>query len=134
MKEKTESIIKIIDQLVDLLKEIKKINIDDASTKATKGSRTNKKDEELNRFIQNYEKVKSDISEEILERVAEPFKEVLQELLHQLRNELEEQRDEQEITENINNIDLKLRGKDMSDHDINRLLDERLRIKRKFKD
>jgi hypothetical protein len=91
-------------------------------------------------FLQNYEKMKDQISEQLLQQFGEPIKQMVADMVEQLQDELDEQMitgidapaESPVITgqkRTVEMIDELLKKPGLSEEDIDRLLDERKRIK-----
>jgi hypothetical protein len=96
-------------------------------------------------LINNYEKMKDQISEELLDKFGEPVKDMIAGLVEQLMNELGDDYDEFmdseiELTEDdsqvltghvddVDKIDEMLKDPNLSEDEINRLLDQRSKLK-----
>lgn len=96
-------------------------------------------------LINNYEKMKDQISEELLDKFGEPVKDMIAGLVEQLMNELgddyddfmeldsEPSEDEAQAlaghVDDVEKIDEMLRNPNLSEEEINRLLDQRTRLK-----
>ncbi len=91
-------------------------------------------------FLQNYEKMKDQISEQLLQQFGEPIKQMVADMVEQLQEELDESMLSGEDTSDdspvitghrktIEEIDELLKKPGLSGDEIDRLLDERKRIK-----
>ncbi len=91
-------------------------------------------------FLQNYEKMKDQISEQLLQQFGEPIKQMVADMVEQLQEELDESMltgddtipDSPVITghkKTIEEIDEMLKKPGLSGDEIDRLLDERKRVK-----
>lgn len=94
-------------------------------------------------FLSNYENMRDQISDELLAQFGEPMKKMIADLVEQLKNEVgddfsEEEdivEDSQEIkeerieTKDIAEIDALLKNPNLSPAEIDRLLDERMKLK-----
>jgi hypothetical protein len=91
-------------------------------------------------FLQNYERMKDQISEQLLQQFGEPIKQMVADMVEQLQDELDENTllDIDSEPENpvitgqkrtIPEIDEMLRKPGLSEEEIDRLLDERKRLK-----
>jgi hypothetical protein len=91
-------------------------------------------------FLQNYEKMKDQISEQLLQQFGEPIKQMVADMVEQLQDELDEQMitgveapaESPVITgqkRTVEMIDELLKKPGLSEEEIDRLLDERKRIK-----
>ncbi len=91
-------------------------------------------------FLQNYERMKDQISQQLLQQFGEPIKQMVADMVDQLQDELdeglivpEEPPVEQPVItgrkRSIDDIDEMLRKPGLSEEEIDRLLDERKRLK-----
>ena len=91
-------------------------------------------------FLQNYEKMKDQISEQLLQQFGEPIKQMVADMVEQLQDELDEQMitgidspaESPVITgqkRTVEMIDDLLKKPGLSEEEIDRLLDERKRLK-----
>lgn len=91
-------------------------------------------------FLQNYERMKDQISAQLLQQFGEPIKQMVADMVSQLQDELgeditttiEESESQPVITgqkKTIEDIDKMLRQPGLSEEEIDRLLDERKRVK-----
>jgi hypothetical protein len=91
-------------------------------------------------FLQNYEKMKDQISEQLLQQFGEPIKQMVADMVEQLQDELDEDvitgvdtsSDTPVITghkRTISDIDELLKKPGLSEEEIDRLLDERKKVK-----
>jgi len=91
-------------------------------------------------FLHNYEKMKDQISEQLLQQFGEPIKQMVADMVEQLQDELDESMlsptepvaESPVITgqkRNIAEIDEMLRKPGLSEEEIDRLLDERKKLK-----
>jgi hypothetical protein len=94
-------------------------------------------------FLQNYEKMKDQISEQLLQQFGEPIKQMVADMVEQLKEELDDQSLTDSDIENIEtgtpvitghkrtilDIDEMLKKPGLSEEEIDRLLDERKRLK-----
>ena len=98
-------------------------------------------------FLENYERMKAQISEQLLQQFGEPIKQMIAEMVEQLKEELSEMgEDVDQILEEdstpeapiitghkktVEEIDQELKKPGLSDEEIDRLLDERSKLKQK---
>ena len=93
-------------------------------------------------FLHNYEKMKDQISEQLLQQFGEPIKQMVADMVEQLKEELndgvipetEETEQPPVITgqkKTVGDIDEMLRNPDLTDEEIDKLLDERNRLMQK---
>jgi hypothetical protein len=91
-------------------------------------------------FLQNYEKMKDQISEQLLQQFGEPIKQMVADMVDQLQDELDENMltgmeapaESPVITgqkRSVQDIDELLKKPGLSEEEIDRLLDERKRVK-----
>jgi hypothetical protein len=94
-------------------------------------------------FLQNYEKMKDQISEQLLQQFGEPIKQMVADMVEQLKEELDDQSLTDSDIENIEtgtpvitghkrtilDIDEMLKKPGLSEEEIDRLLDERKKLK-----
>lgn len=87
-------------------------------------------------FLKNYEMMRDQISEELLTQFGEPMKKMIANLVEQLKGELGEDFEEptdnvqtQELKRDIAQIDELLKNPNLTEDEINRLLDERMKLK-----
>ena len=91
-------------------------------------------------FLQNYEKMKDQISEQLLQQFGEPIKQMVADMIEQLQDELDEDMipgvetpaETPVITgrkKTVGEIDELLKKPGLSEDEIDRLLDERKRVK-----
>jgi hypothetical protein len=89
-------------------------------------------------LLSNYENMRDQLSEELLSKFGEPVKGMIASLVEQLKMELgddigdldldDDSKEEIEIPDDIAKIDEMLKKTDLSDEEINKLLDERSRL------
>lgn len=89
-------------------------------------------------LLSNYENMRDQLSEELLSKFGEPVKGMIASLVEQLKMELgddigdldldDEAKEEIEIPDDIAKIDEMLKKTDLSDEEVNKLLDERSRL------
>jgi hypothetical protein len=92
-------------------------------------------------LLGNYENMRDQLSEELLSKFGEPVKAMIASLVEQLKVELgdeigdlemeEEPEKEIDIPEDLSKIDEMLKDPNLSDEEIDKLLDERSRLKNK---
>ena len=91
-------------------------------------------------FLQNYDKMKDQISEQLLQQFGEPIKQMVADMVEQLQGELDDNMipdveipfETPVITghkRNVKEIDELLKRPGLSEDEIDRLLDERKRVK-----
>ena len=91
-------------------------------------------------FLQNYEKMKDQISEQLLQQFGEPIKQMVADMVDQLQDELDENllSDVEPAAESpvitgqkrtVEEIDKLLKRPGLSEEEIDRLLDERKKVK-----
>lgn len=96
-------------------------------------------------FLENYEKMKNQISDQLLQQFGEPIKQMIAEMVEQLKEELSEMGEDvdqilgEDITpdtpiitgqrKTVEEIDEELKKPGLTDEDIDRLLDERSKLK-----
>lgn len=91
-------------------------------------------------LLSNYENMRDQLSEELLDKFGEPVKAMIANLVDQLKRELgddisdleqeEEQTPEIKIPDDLEKIDEMLKSPDLTEEEVNKLLDERSRIAR----
>ena len=91
-------------------------------------------------LLSNYENMRDQLSEELLSKFGEPVKGMIASLVEQLKMELgddigdldldEEMKDVIVVPDDISKIDEMLKNPELSDEEINKLLDERSRLAR----
>ena len=89
-------------------------------------------------LLSNYENMREQLSEELLSKFGEPVKGMIASLVEQLKMELgddisdldldDEMEEVIEVPDDISTIDEMLKDPDLSDEEINKLLDERSRL------
>ncbi|MEE4257473.1 MAG: hypothetical protein V2I47_10580 [Bacteroidales bacterium] len=89
-------------------------------------------------LLSNYENMRDQLSEELLSKFGEPVKGMIASLVEQLKMELgddigdldldDEAKEEIEIPDDIAKIDEMLKKQDLTDEEVNKLLDERSRL------
>jgi L-lactate utilization protein LutC len=93
-------------------------------------------------FLQNYDRMKDQISQQLLQQFGEPIKQMVADMVEQLKEELndgvipetEETEQPPVITgqkKTVGDIDEMLRNPDLTDEEIDKLLDERNRLMQK---
>lgn len=91
-------------------------------------------------FIQNYERMKDQISAQLLQQFGEPIKQMVADMVNQLQEELDDEmispveapEEKPVITgtkRTVEDIDKMLRQPGLSEEEIDRLLDERKKVK-----
>ncbi|MCF8235448.1 MAG: hypothetical protein K9G67_11135 [Bacteroidales bacterium] len=88
-------------------------------------------------FLNNYEMMRDQISDELLMQFGEPMKKMIADLVDQLKDELgeeteikeEETPQRQELRKDVKQIDQLLKNPNLSKEEIDRLLDERMKLK-----
>ena len=90
--------------------------------------------EQLKLFLQNYESMKAHMSVEMLGQMNEPMRQMLAMFVKQLREQLGEEVPESQSVEqktmqlDVERIDEMLRNPNLSEEEIDKLLDERARL------
>lgn len=94
-------------------------------------------------LLGNYENMRDQLSEELLDKFGEPVKAMIASLVEQLKTELgddisdldldEEEKKEIEIPEDLSKIDEMLKDPNLSEEEVNKLLDERTRLAKAHK-
>jgi hypothetical protein len=90
-------------------------------------------------LLSNYENMRDQLSEELLDKFGEPVKGMIASLVDQLKNELgddiselsldeEPLKEEIQIPDDLVKIDQMLKNPDLSEEELNKLLDERSRL------
>ncbi len=87
-------------------------------------------------FLKNYENMRDQISEELLQNFGEPMKKMIADLVEQLKGELGDDFEEEEqsvemkeFRRDVAQIDELLKNPGLSEEEINKLLDERMKLK-----
>lgn len=89
-------------------------------------------------FLNNYEMMRDQISDDLLMQFGEPMKKMIADLVDQLKDELGEEvetREEQEpaqrqeLRKDVEQIDQLLKNPNLTEEEIDRLLDERMKLK-----
>lgn len=91
-------------------------------------------------FLSNYENMRDQISDELLSQFGEPMKKMIADLVEQLKNEVgEDLAEEEEIVEeeteqkapgrSIADIDAMLKQPGLNPEEVDRLLDERMKLR-----
>jgi hypothetical protein len=90
--------------------------------------------EQLRLFLQNYESMKDQLSVEMMGQMNEPMRQMLAMFVKQLREQLGEEAPAMQTPQqktmqlDVERIDEMLRNPNLSEHEIDRLLDERARL------
>ncbi len=90
--------------------------------------------EQLKLFLENYESMKDQLSVEMMGQMNEPMRQMLAMFVKQLREQLGEEAPETKTPEqqtmqlDVERIDEMLRNPNLSEEDIDRLLDERAKL------
>ena len=90
-------------------------------------------------LLSNYENMRDQLSEELLDKFGEPVKGMIASLVDQLKNELgddisdlsldeEPMKEDIQIPDDLVKIDQMLKSPDLSEEELNKLLDERSRL------
>jgi actin-like ATPase involved in cell morphogenesis len=92
-------------------------------------------------FIENYERMKNQISEQLLQQFGEPIKQMVADMVEQLQEEVGELEPDIVIEpeppvitgdkKSVEDIDELLKNPNLSDDEIDKLLDERTKLKSK---
>ncbi len=94
-------------------------------------------------FLKNYETMRDQISDELLMQFGEPMKKMIADLVEQLKGQLDEEIEEEsiktqteskEIKNDISKIDELLKNPNLSEEDIDKLLDQRSRADKNSSD
>jgi len=88
-------------------------------------------------FLNNYEMMRDQISDELLMQFGEPMKKMISDLVDQLKDELgeeaeikeEETPQRQELRKDVKQIDQLLKNPNLSEEEVDSLLDERMKLK-----
>jgi len=141
MSEQNESFEKDLEQLIRLFKKIRSNTQNEQFAHLDKAFAQN-----LDFIINNYEMVKNNIPREMFSQIGIPFQKMLHEFIEQLKAELGEDLDEFEqkhfsnfeagpaittgedkksLTDDIEKIDLMLKKPNLSEEELNVLLDQR---------
>ena len=93
-------------------------------------------------LLSNYENMRDQLSEELLSKFGEPVKGMIASLVEQLKMELgddigdldldDDKEEVIELPDDISKIDEMLKNPDLSDEEINKLLDERSKLAKKL--
>ncbi len=130
MEEKGKKFLKQLDELIALFEKLR--------SKATKEGIILKDDPMYKNFEMlagNYKLIKNSIPPEMLEEMGEPIKDMITEMVTQLKSELGVDINDIKATDSsfkneLEEIDLLLKKKDLSEQEINNLLDQRAQIKK----
>ncbi len=123
MDEDIKSFKQNLDQLIKLFKKLK----DRTSVNDIPGI-DKMMYQNFDMFLNNYEMMKDRLSDELLSQFGEPIRIIIADLVKRLKEELgeiEHIEEKQEIINDIEKIDELLKNPNLSEEEINRLLDER---------
>ncbi|MBE9480242.1 MAG: hypothetical protein IMY69_00945 [Bacteroidetes bacterium] len=123
MDENIESFKQNLDQLIKLFKKLK----DRTSVNDIPGI-DKMMYQNFDMFLNNYEMMRDRLSDELLGQFGEPIRIIIADLVKRLKEELgeiEHIEEKQEIINDIEKIDELLKNPNLSEEEINRLLDER---------
>ncbi len=123
MDEDIKSFKQNLDQLIKLFKKLK----DRTSVNDIPGI-DKMMYQNFDMFLNNYEMMKDRLSDELLSQFGEPIRIIIADLVKRLKEELgeiEHIEEKQEIINDIKKIDELLKNPNLSEEEINRLLDER---------
>jgi len=137
--ESSNDFLKHLDELIQLFEKLQK--------KAIKNGIIIKDDimfKDFKLLTDNYKMIKDTMPSELIGEIGEPIKEMLQKMIEQLKKELGEddiisnnfteqeviqQDNKKSITVEIEEIDKKLQQNNLTEEEINRLLDKRAKLK-----
>jgi hypothetical protein len=123
MDEDIKSFKQNLDQLIKLFKKLK----DRTSVNDIPGI-DKRMYQNFDMFLNNYDMMKDKLSDELLSQFGEPIRIIIADLVKRLKEELgeiEHIEEKQEIINDIEKIDELLKNPNLSEEEINRLLDER---------
>jgi hypothetical protein len=137
MSESDRSFSENLDLLIKLLRKLKDKSQFEGIPGVPKMFITN-----FDFFLQNYDRMKDQISQQLLQQFGEPIKQMVADMVEQLKEELndgvipetEETEQPPVITgqkKTVGDIDEMLRNPDLTDEEIDKLLDERNRLMQK---
>lgn len=137
MPESNRSFHENLDLLIKLFKKLKEKTSLDEMKGIDKSFYQN-----FEYLINNYENMKDQISEELLDKFGEPVKDMIAGLVEQLKNELgddyeavlefdsiEEPGEKSAPADDVGQIDEMLSNPDLTEEEINKLLDQRSKLK-----
>ncbi len=132
MDNNNETFRENLDELIELFKKIKKKSKDKYISDMDKSFLMN-----FDMIINNYEMIKNNVPEEVLNEMGEPIKKYISEMIEKMKAELGEDFKDDietvneviEIENSIEQIDKLLENPNLSDNEINELLDKRKQIK-----
>lgn len=86
-------------------------------------------------IVSNYEMIKGQIPEDYISQIGEPLRQMIQNIIEQLQDELgEELKTKPEVYNSIMEIDEMLKDTNLSNKDMNHLLDKRTSLKSEIKE
>lgn len=86
-------------------------------------------------IVNNYETIKHHIPKDFISQIGEPLREMIKNMIEQLQDELgEEMKSKPEVYSSILEIDKMLKYPDLSNEDIDQLLDKRTSLKSESKE
>jgi len=129
MEEKNKNFLKQLDELIILFEKLR--------LKATQEGVILKDDPMYKNFellAGNYKLIKNNIPPELLEEIGEPIKVMITEMVAQLKKELGVDTDDFDannaLMTELNDVDLMLKNNNLSEAEINNLLDKRAKLKK----
>jgi len=121
MTNDNESIKRNLDKLIELFKKFRN-NISKEDMPEIEMSYM----KNLDLLVSNYELIKDELTDDLVEQFGSPIKDMLSDLVNQLREELgEERKNMPGVEDNIRKIEQALSEKDITNDEINKLLDKR---------
>ncbi|MFA6404099.1 MAG: hypothetical protein WCX31_21105 [Salinivirgaceae bacterium] len=125
MEEKNKAFISKLDELIVLFAKLR--------DKASQEGILIKDDPLYKNFemlSSNYQMIKNNIPESLIEELGEPIKQIISKMVEQLKRDLgiNENSETTEFNGELESIDLLLKNKNLSEKEINQLLDKRTSI------
>lgn len=125
MKEEGKAFLKKLDELIDLFEKLRE--------KATKDGIILHNDPMYKNFellAGNYKMIKDTIPEDLIEDIGEPIKDMITEMIAQLKQDLDMDYSDTEntISDELKQIDQLLKQGNLSETEINNLLDKRSKL------
>jgi hypothetical protein len=129
MENKSKAFISKLDELIELFTKLR--------DKATKEGILIKNDPLYRNFellSGNYQMIKNNIPDELIEELGEPIKEIITQMVEQLKRDLGvfEPAEKSGLMDEIKTIDQHLKKEDLSEKEINHLLDKRASLNTKL--
>lgn len=125
MENEKSAFIQKLDELIELFEKLK--------TKATSDGIIRNDDPLYANFdllANNYRLIKNNLPNDLLEEIGEPIKEVITQMIEQLKKEMGEPSTKTDplFKNHLDEIDKLLKSDNLSEDEINRLLDERSKL------